>query len=103
MAKKNPVEDPNPHDIPAEVRTGGKPAACPLCDADVSKSVSVGGLVACPVCARTLVIEQGSARLAKAEDVMSLPESMRVELRKARPAAWKANRAARVKAIRGRK
>ena len=103
MAKTTPVEQPNPHSIPAKVRTGGKLAACPSCDADVSKVEAVSGVLTCPRCARTLVLEQGSARLATASDVMGLTESQRVALRKGRPAAWRAERAERVKAIRGRK
>jgi hypothetical protein len=96
MAKQTPA-------VPQETRPGGKPAACPVCDADVSTATSYGGLVTCPNCARTLVLEKGSARLATAADTVSLPESMRVALRKSRPETWKQERAARVKAIRGRK
>lgn len=99
----NPVEDPNPHDIPAETRTGGKLAACPLCDVDVSKVEAVGGVVICPGCARSLVLEKGAARLATAADVMGLTDGQRDGLRKARPAEWRATRQARTKAIRGRK
>ncbi|MDQ3171726.1 MAG: hypothetical protein M3Q55_16450 [Acidobacteriota bacterium] len=105
MAKTNPVEQPqpNPHTIPAETSTGGKLVACPSCDTDVSKVEAIGGVLTCSVCARTLVLEKGAARLATAADVTGLTEGQRVTLRKGRPAAWRAERAERVKAIRGRK
>jgi LSD1 subclass zinc finger protein len=106
MAKRtpapNPVEHPNPHVIPGETRTGGKMAACPLCDADVSKVEAIGGLLTCSGCARTLVLEKGAARVATAEDVAALPAAMQAQLRASRPAEWRAETTARLKQIRGR-
>ena len=75
---------------------------CPSCEAHVyPERVIVLNLTVCQGCARSLVLDDGVARFATAEDIRALTPAQITELRQARPAAWRKDVRARHSAIVG--
>ena len=63
---------------------------CPACDRDGVDAPTVEGIKVCQGCARTfLLLEDGSTRLATADDMRGLAASSISALRQARPTAWR--------------
>lgn len=67
---------------------------CPHCGHLVGDPI-VRQLLICPECASTLVIKDGGCQLATEADTTVLREGELAQLRKARPAWWRAEQAAR--------
>lgn len=62
---------------------------CPSCQASVSMAPVAGSVSVCPECARSVVIDGDTARLAVAADLADLTAGEITQLRQARPAAWR--------------
>ena len=76
---------------------------CPACDSTVTNAdLRIDGTIGvCPRCARSLVNEKRTLRLATAEDIKTLMPSQITDLRHARPTAWRNDVRARHNAIIG--
>ena len=78
---------------------------CPACattvtTADLRIHETVG---VCPACARSLVKDKRKLRLATAQDIRALTPGQIMDLRQARPSAWRNAVRARYKGIVGRR
>ena len=73
---------------------------CPSCATDLSQMPD--GIGVCPTCARSVVKDEAGVRFATDQDLQALTAGEQAALRKARPATWRADVAARKKQIRGR-
>ena len=64
---------------------------CPQCQTALEPQDfnTPGGVMVCPTCARSLVRDKGQPRVARASDLVALTPGQIVELRQARPAAWR--------------
>lgn len=80
----------------------GSGMTCPSCSAPLDDIQTISHVGVCPSCARSVVIDQGSVRVATQADIRTLAESELMQLRKRRPAAWRDETKARLTAIRGR-
>lgn len=74
---------------------------CPCCEAVVSVTPVAADVGVCPECARSVVIEGETMRVATAEDIRALTPSQVTALRQARPTAWRNDVRARHAAIVG--
>lgn len=76
---------------------------CPACEQELPNDIqTVRTLAVCPSCAHSLVIADGTARIATAEDTLSLTAGEQTQLRKMRPTHWRDGVKAQMQAIRGR-
>lgn len=78
---------------------------CPACHHPLSKDEfrAHDRVTVCPQCARSIVKDGGSLRLATAEDLRGLAPGQITELRQARPAAWRSDvRAKHARIVGGR-
>lgn len=78
---------------------------CPSCQATLAKTDwrvhdTIG---VCPSCARSVVKDKRTVRLATAADIRALSGDQLTQLRQARPTTWRNSVRARHKAILGRR
>jgi len=71
---------------------------CPHCSAAIDSPTLLGALTVCQSCARTLVLDGESVRLATADDTAGADIAA---LKKLRPKAWREATLARKRAIVG--
>jgi hypothetical protein len=76
---------------------------CPSCSDDVTLAPIAGHLTVCPSCARSLVLDGETVRVALAADVHGVSPEDLARLRAARPSSWRQAVQARKAELSGRR